>query len=149
MATYSIENEGNPIVPINLSISFPVNARVTLVEEINSNKSGQEFTDQITAYAQNAENSYKNHPFFSTKDENRNVGTLPGLPITPESLGPHQEEGYFIYRLTMPFTIENAVVTESKFVQTDLTGQEKADFLQTEADTFEADFKAGHNWVDL
>ena len=50
MATYTVLSEGNPIVPINMEISFPVNHTVAYTDAVISNKDGVELQEQFEDY---------------------------------------------------------------------------------------------------
>jgi hypothetical protein len=143
MTTYTVVNEGNPIVPLNLNVSFPVAVAVSFPEEIFSNKVDTELDDQCETYVQNSEASYKSNAWFSTPDSNAS-----SVSYTRDDLGLHPEEGYRNYRLNISFNL-HATVTQPLSVQTDLTGEEKDAFLQAQADAFATAFKAERNWVDL
>jgi hypothetical protein len=142
MTTYTVVNEGNPIVPVNLNVSFPVAVAVSFPEEIFSNKTEEELATQIQTYIENAEASYKSNSWFSTPDADSSV------TCTVDDLGEHLEPGYRNYRLNISFNL-NATVTQPLSVQTDLTGEEKDAFLQAQADAFAIAFEAERNWVDL
>ncbi|NOS92462.1 MAG: hypothetical protein HOP30_11105 [Cyclobacteriaceae bacterium] len=143
MTTYTVVNEGNPIVPVNLNVSFLVAVIVSFAEEIFSNKTDEELDAQCQLYVQNAEASYKSNAWFSTPDESAS-----SVSYTRDDLGAHPEPGYRNYRLNISFNL-NAVVTQPLSVQTDLTGEEKEAYLQEQADAFAVAFKAERNWVDL
>jgi hypothetical protein len=142
MATYTVTSEGAPILPINLEITFPVNHTVNLVDAVISNKSGTELEEQFEAYTLNVENQTKESADFSTQDTGRN-----GTFILTET-GPGAE-GYTQYNCAMTFTIENAVVTLERQVQTDLTGTAKDTFLEDYANTTEVNYLAERPWIAL
>lgn len=144
MATYSIQSEGNHIVPYNLQVTFDVDVSFTNTHRVVSGLEGQEFDDFFTAYALRAEEGYKTLPEFITQDQTRN-STYSMVTIGPSAEKPGETE----YDITINFTIENAVAQTNIVSQTDLTGTEKDTFLQTAADNEAINFKYGHNFVDL
>lgn len=143
MATYTVISEGNPIVPINLEVVFPINHTVTYVENVLSDKEGTELEEQFEAYTLNVENQIKEYADFSTQDTNRN-GTF---VLTQTGTG---EGDIKYYDCAMTFTIENAVITIERQTQTDLTGTAKDDFLADFANTSESSYLAERpTWIAL
>lgn len=141
MATYLIESEGAPIVPLSGKVQFNANVRVTQTMPVLSVHpfGSPEFEDQFSFYMNDFEQQYKQGQYFSTQDENHNRNRSYNFLST----------GTETYDLTISFDIVGAVVSIPDSVSTDLTGQEKEDFLAQRALEIESSFRAGQGWVDL
>lgn len=146
MATYTVESEGNHIVPMQLQVTFPVDITATYVsvEGTSHEYESQDFNDLMDLVSSNTENYYKTLPEFTTPDETRNV-TWSCVLLGPEP----GNETKILYTTTVTFTIEGAEIQITHNTQTDLTGTAKDEFLQSEADAVAISFKAGRSWTDL
>ena len=135
MANYQIISTGNPILPTNLEIKFPISASVTYTYPVNSNKTGQELIDFMNDYGRNEENAIKTQTNFSIQDESRNSTT------SFEDLGEWGAEGYHSFTVTINFNIIDAEILEYSQVNTDLIGEERDAFVADYANTIETNFK--------
>lgn len=146
MATYSIQSEGTPILPLTVLVTFPINITMGYPSQVGSYHTfgGSEFNAQMDTVADNVENYYKTLPEFSVQDSQRNRTWQCINPV--ESV---DYPGLFIYDMTVSFTIVNAEVQITRQFQTDLTGTELETFLQTEADSAATSYKAEKNWMDI
>lgn len=141
MASYQITSTGNPILPINLEIKFPLSATVTYVYPIVSNQTGQNLIDFINAYGRNEEDAIKTQSVFSTQDNNRNSIT------SFEDLG-DLGNGYHSYSVTINFNITNAEVVQYANVSNDLVDTARAEYLAGYANSIEVAFKTSNtNWI--
>lgn len=144
MATYTIQSEGNHIVPYTLLVTIPINITATYVQGAETTATGEEFTALFNTHCANTENYYKTIPEFTVQDETRNVvWSSDNLGLAPDG------SGKTLYQIIMTFTITNATAQSTITVQSDLTGEALSAFLQTSADNEAINFKYGRNWVDL
>ena len=146
MANYSVQSEGNHIVPYTLQVTDSINITTVISSRVGTaNPFGEAaFNNQMQTAATNIENNWKTLPEFSVQDESRNCTWE---CINPEQLEPESE--FFFYDFNVSFTIQNATLQLTVPVQTDLTGSEKDAYLQSVADTAVSNFKAQNMWIDL
>lgn len=143
MTQFTIQSEGSPIIPYTLAVTFPVNHNAVYLEGVVSNLSGQDFIDQMQARASFVEDSVKTWAEYTIQDTNRNV------TLSTIATGSPDAEGYTPYDLTISFTIENAEVSIPKEAQSELTGQDLTDFLQSKADEAAAEYFSGRPWTPI
>jgi hypothetical protein len=139
MVNYNVTNEGNPIYPISMDIEFDVNVSVRYVYPVMSTLEfgSQQFNEFFQEYANNVEAGSKDNSIFITKDTSLN-NTFSLVPT-----------GEGTYDITIDFTIENAVAKVSHSTSTSLTGEDRAVFLQAEAEAKVALVILDYPWTPL
>jgi hypothetical protein len=137
---YTVTQEGDPVVPIQMDVEFDVNVSVQYVYPVMSTLEfgSQDFNDFFQNYADDVENSAKdNDPIFVTKDTSRS-NTFSLVPTGGNN-----------YDITIGFTIQNAVAKVSHGVETTLTGTAREEYLQAQAEYIAGYEKQQRPWTDL
>jgi hypothetical protein len=139
MATYSITDTSIPSYTYTLEIVSAINvSQLYINDNINLEEEGSpEFNAIFDLASSNIEGAYKTLPEFSVLDPSRN---RTWFAIA---------EGNGYYKLNTSFIIQNAEITLTRSVVTDLEGTAKDDFLQAFSDSVIAEYKATYNWIDL
>lgn len=145
MNTYTILNEGNPIIPYALQVDLDVNAQASYEEIVAYPVSGTDLENFFDGYVANAENTFKSHPDFSTPDTNLNATkTLTLIGVSPD------DETKNLYTLNYSFTINDAVATFEKQCQSSSEGTELEEFFNSKVAEVEFDFYQGRpTWTKI
>lgn len=134
MNTYTIINEGNPIIPYTLQVDLDINAEATMQEVITSELTGTSLESFIAGYVANAESGQKNHPDFTTPDTDSNA-TFTYTDIGENTFDPTKR----LYQIDYTFTV-SAIATFEKECQSSQEGEELEAFFSSKVAEVEYDF---------
>lgn len=135
MNTYTIINEGNPIIPYTLQVDLDVNATAEYTETVAYPVSGTELNSFFAGYVANIENTFKTHTDFTTVDTDLNATfDLTLIGVSPD------DETKNLYTLNYSFEVSGAVATFEKECQSSSEGEELEAFFNTKVAEVEFDF---------
>lgn len=104
MNTYSIINEGNPIIPYTLQVDLAINANCSYEETVTSGLTEPELIPFFQEYVANSENTFKTHTDFIVQDSSSNA------TLSLEDIGENPDDSSKrMFKLSYSFTITNAV----------------------------------------
>lgn len=129
----------------NLDVAVAVNASVTYVQGVQSNKTGQELQDQFAAYAADIEEGVKHRDWscWATEDTARNAS------FTLTAISQPDENGITLYDCTVSFTIQNAIASTSTTIESELPAEELEEQFQNAADSAAAEWLAQRSFIPL
>lgn len=146
MTTYTRVNEGDPIIPFDIFVDTPINVRASYPNDVYSelDPQGPEWLPFWQGYADQFEEEIKNQNFFLVKDLARNAS----FEIVPDDTRT-ELNGKLPYKITVNFTIENAVVRQSARIESELTGAELDAYILAYANDLGQRFLDERNWIRL